>query len=1042
MAACTNRPFLVPLLLLWAAQALPAADTRLVRETEALTPEQERAALHVLPGFEIQLFAAEPQINKPINMAFDARGRLWVSSTVEYPYCADKSRWSDERGTRVKDSRDAIKILEDTDGDGRADKVTDFADGLNIPTGVLPWRRPGHKAGCIAWSIPNIWYFGDSDGDDQADVREVLFGPLGYEKDTHGMCSSFRLGLDGWVYATHGFNNTSHIQARDGTRLELHSGNVFRFRPDGSRVEIWSRGQVNPFGLCWDKHQNLYSADCHSSPVYQLLRGAHYPSFGKPHDGLGFGPVMCEHTHGSTGICGIIYLDGGVWGPEWDDHLFLGNVVTSRVNHDHVTFTGATPKANEQPDFITSDDPWFRPVDLQLGPDNALYIADFYNRIIGHYEVPLDHPGRDRERGRIWRVVKTGLPAAAKPRLVSSGTALEHAVHPNTTVRHLAHQELMFHHGPKPEVLLAPTAPHVMQLWLQDPQNAVRRQNGAGVFLHLARPFSGEDAGLLALRLQRIAELGFADEQQRASACAAMAGATARTRPWFLAALQARPALESLPALLALEARIEPGDATTLHAWKLALREHLALPGAFEALPPAPSPAVRSIILAVPSEAAAGHLAARLKTGGPAPDGGAAALGHIARHGTPAHVDEAVAWARRSAPEPVQALKALQEGLSERGQSAGPELLAWAQTLAGELLARQKATAGPSWRAVPQKDKTPEWALRKRRCADGAEVEVLQSMATGGAKEESRVGVLSSKVFTAPARLTFWLNGHRGPPQSPPHDRNLVRLVEAESGKVLFTAFPPRHDACVAVAWDLGSAVGKPVRFEVVDGDRGAAYAWLGVGRFEPPVLEVESFRSESADQEALRTLATLLQHTAPVGLRDQLSAYLPPRPASPPPTVSPQQRQALDQLIAARAAAFQKGRPDVEMGGHVFGMNCAACHRVAGEGGLVGPQLDGIGTRGLERLCEDILDPNRNVDAHFHLHIITLKSGATLSGFLKAEAGQVLILADAAGQEQRVPKAEVARDQVTPMSLMPPTFGESLAEDDFVNLLGWLLKK
>ena len=419
---------------------LHGADTRLVRETEALSPAEEHTKLHAPPGFTVQLFASEPMINKPINMAFDARGRLWVSSTVEYPYCADKSRWSDDKGTRVKDSRDAIKILEDTDGDGKADKVTDFADGLNIPTGVLPWHKAEHKAGCIAWSIPNIWYFADTDGDDKADVREVLFGPLGYEKDTHGMCSSFRLGLDGWVYATHGFNNTSRFEVRadrwrddgkmtneripndegspnaknpnsgassleprhsfvipnssfdiPGRRLELHSGNVFRFKPDGSQVERYTSGQVNPFGLAWDRYSNLYSADCHSSPIYQLIRGACYPSFGKPHDGLGFAPVMCEHTHGSTGICGIVYIDGGVWGPEWDDHTFVGNVVTSRVNHDHVTFTGSTPKANEQPDFMTSDDPWFRPVDLQLGPDNALYIADFYNKIIGHYEVPLDH---------------------------------------------------------------------------------------------------------------------------------------------------------------------------------------------------------------------------------------------------------------------------------------------------------------------------------------------------------------------------------------------------------------------------------------------------------------------------------------------------------------------------------------------------------------------------------------------------------------------------------------------------------------------------
>ncbi len=131
---------LLPLLLC----TLPAiGQDRLVRETEALSPDQELAAFTLAEGFEVRLFAAEPMINKPINLAVDGRGRLWVSSTVEYPYAAAKERWTDPQGTRVEGSRDAIKILEDTDGDGRADRVTDFADGLNIPTGVLPWRRPG-----------------------------------------------------------------------------------------------------------------------------------------------------------------------------------------------------------------------------------------------------------------------------------------------------------------------------------------------------------------------------------------------------------------------------------------------------------------------------------------------------------------------------------------------------------------------------------------------------------------------------------------------------------------------------------------------------------------------------------------------------------------------------------------------------------------------------------------------------------------------------------------------------------------------------------
>ena len=951
-----------PFLFLFFVGALLAAEPkdRLIRDTPALTPEAEHAALHVPPGFEVQLFAAEPQINKPINLAFDAKGRLWVSSTVEYPYAADQKRWSDPQGTRVKDSRDAIKILEDTDGDGRADKVTVFADALNIPTGVLPWHKPEHKAGCIAFSIPNIWYFADTDGDDKADLRQILFGPLGYEKDTHGMCSNFRLGLDGWVYATHGFNNTSNFKAKDGSTLELQSGNVFRFKPDGSRVEKYTSGQVNPFGLAWDRYGNLYSADCHSSPVYQLIRGAHYPSFGKPHDGLGFAPVMCQHTHGSTGICGIVYLDGGVWGPEWDDHILLGNCVTSRVNHDHVTFTGSTPKANEKPDFITSDDPWFRPVDLQLGPDNALYIADFYNKIIGHYEVPLDHKSRDKTRGRIWRIVK------------KSG--------------------------------------------------ATRRQ-----------PIDLPD-----LRDWR----------------KALESSSPNTQRSILAQMLDAPKLEALPLLLQNTAKAPSSDPSLVLAYRIALRDHLKLPGAFTNIEQTHLTLVTEIATAVPSADAAAFLLQRLQTGHTITP---PILTHIARHGDPTLIPQAISLAQKSlrnsaasavnselpqraqsSAEELKLLTALHDGLSERGTPPPPELLSWAQDLAKQLLETQSKKPTPAWTSTGN----AKWSLRPRKLAEGGEVTVLQSMAKGGVDEESRTGTLKSKTFDAPAKLTLWLNGHRGFPTAKPHDKNLVRIVQAQTGQTLARAFPPRHNDGRRTEFDLSKHAGKRVRLEIIDDDNGKAYAWLGITGIEPDVVSVNDFQSEDSTRESLKTLATMLQHSAPAVLREKLATYLPPRPAPPPLPVSPEQRKQLDTLIAARAAAFAKSKPDLEVGANVFKMNCAACHQIKGEGGLIGPQLDGIGTRGPERLCEDILDPNRNVDAHFHLHTFTLKDGTVTAGFLKAELGEIKILADATGKEHRLSKKDIAKSEVTPMSLMPPTFGQTMDEATFNDLIGYLLSE
>ena len=329
-----------------------------------------------------------------MNIAFDDRGRLWLTETVEYPFPA-------KPGTKA---RDGIKILEDFGPDGRARKITTFAEGLNIPIGLIP--MPGGNA-ALVHSIPTIDRFTDTDGDGKADKREVAYKTFG-SRDTHGMTNAFNWGLDGWIYACHGFNNESNIKGEDGKAIVMQSGNTYRFKPDGSHAEQFTHGQVNPFGLCFDPLGNLYSADCHSKPVYMLLRGAYYPSFGKPDDGLGFGPEMVQHDHGSTAISGVVYYAADQFPAEYRGNVFIGNVVTNRINRDTIDWHGSTPKGILQPDFLSSDDPWFRPVDLKLGPDGALYVADFYNKIIGHYEVSLTHPGRDRERGRVWRIVYRG----------------------------------------------------------------------------------------------------------------------------------------------------------------------------------------------------------------------------------------------------------------------------------------------------------------------------------------------------------------------------------------------------------------------------------------------------------------------------------------------------------------------------------------------------------------------------------------------------------------------------------------------------------
>ena len=405
-----------------------------------LSPDEQKALL-VPDGFEVQFVAAEPDIFKPMNMAFDERGRMWITDSLEYPWAAPLD----------KPARDSVKILHDTDGDGRADVIKTFADGLNIPIGIYPYPSRKDEAtgktiqGAIVYSIPYIWDLRDTDGDDICDERIKLYGPFGYERDTHGMCNAFRRGFDGWIYACHGFNNISKVAGKDGHVVEMSSGNTFRFRMDGSRIEHFTHGQVNPFGMCFDPLFNIFTADCHTKPITQLLRGGYYQSFGKPHDGLGFVPEIMSHTHGTTANCGIVAYYGGHFPREWEGMFFTGNVMTRRVNVDAPEYHGSTILAKERNDFVISKDPWFRPVDLQCGPDGALYILDFYIKIIGHYEVDLKHPGRDRHRGRIWKVVHKATPLHKMPdlRTQTPEQLVELLAHDNLTVRLLAIHNLI-----------------------------------------------------------------------------------------------------------------------------------------------------------------------------------------------------------------------------------------------------------------------------------------------------------------------------------------------------------------------------------------------------------------------------------------------------------------------------------------------------------------------------------------------------------------------------------------------------------------------
>ncbi len=243
------------------ARAQSPAPVENVSSFPPRSPQEERKALHVPPGFEIQLVAAEPDIHKPLNLAFDDRGRLWVTEhrRVSLP--------GPRRNPAPRHGQDPLRLS------GRRPGPQDH--DLR--------RRPEHPDRRLAAAIGHARRSSTTSRTSTGCATPTatagptparsLYGVFG-NRDTHGMTNAFTWGFDGWVYACHGFSNDSTGAGEDHRPISMNSGNTYRMRPDGSHVEYFTHGQVNPFGLAFDPLGNLYSCDCHSRPIYQLLRGA------------------------------------------------------------------------------------------------------------------------------------------------------------------------------------------------------------------------------------------------------------------------------------------------------------------------------------------------------------------------------------------------------------------------------------------------------------------------------------------------------------------------------------------------------------------------------------------------------------------------------------------------------------------------------------------------------------------------------------------------------------------------------------------------
>jgi putative heme-binding domain-containing protein len=979
-----------------------------IRSTEARTPEGEQAGFVLPEGFEIQLYASEPDIGKPINIAFDAKGRMWVTQSFEYPFPASPG-----------DGSDRITILEDTDDDGTADKFTHFSDTLNIPIGIFPVDD-----GAIAYSIPNVYRFADNNNDGKADGKKILLGPFQH-RDTHGMVNNFMRGFDGWIHACHGFTNRSRVAGADGDSITMISGNTFRFRTDGSRVEHMTHGRINPFGLAYDEMGYLYSTDCHTSPLYQLIRGGDYTQWGKE-EGMGFAPHMKPLEKEATALAGIAYYADVQFPEEYRSNFYIGDAVASRVYRNSFTFKGSSPVGKLEAEFVLSDDPWFRPVDIKLGPDGALYIADFYNSIIGHYEVPLDHPKRDKIRGRIWRITYNGkehkqndLTTARLDQLVAS------LDHDNLVVRFAAANQLVERMG---KSAVEPV------MTLVDDEDVSSRAYSHGLWVlhrlnalsdNLIQSSATHEDPVVRLHTMRIL-------LERTPASGSFFNVVSQAlddkNPHVERA--ATEVLVNIPEMQALEKALEERnsvpdhDSHQLYTTRLVLRnllrnENLMKEVVAREWKPEDATYLVDVIVGVPSEPAAVFLARYIDRSDWEGERLVRLYEHLARYTPASNLDTVIKTASDKRNDDIDfqyvVFKGIQQGLARRGAKESPQLRSWGTKVAKDLLKKYPAQEEKGFEELLAKQKFAAELAGKYRI-ETLEHELLSFFDKG---EDHDADV---KLSALRALLNLNTNKHASIAAEilkdtvPSQFKNRVAAVLGDfSGPAINTVLanvkdaPPDLQSSIVMAL-AASPEGKNIIFRKVKNGE-----LLPRTLIQPQVEERIMLNISPRQKAEYKAITAKLE---PIN----------------------RERQA---LIATRILAFTTTPTEtisVDSGKMVFKQNCAACHAIGGEGGSIGPQLDGVGKWGFRALAEKIIDPNRNVSEAFRNYTITTKDGKVMSGLFRREEGEVIVFADITGKEFSVPKDNIAEQKPSKYTLMPDHFGQVLSQEEFNKLLKYLL--
>ncbi len=983
-----------------------------ITDRAPLAPQDARSAFIVPPGFEVQLVASELEIQKPMQLAFDERGRLLVSTSTNYPL-----------GPLPDGPPSDRVLLIEIDGEsGAATDITVFADGFDICSGIE--AMPGGRV--ILGHAPDILLLTDTDGDDVADAREVLYSGFARD-DTHELPNSFTWGIDGWLYGLQGHVNRSNVKNSAGDVTAIHHGNVYRMQPDGSAIEVWAPGMSNPWGLAFDNNQNLFGADCESRPLWQIVEGFAYQGFLQPNEPLGFAPHVTEDSHGASGFAGLVSYTAEAFPPAYRDRLFLGNPVNGRIHLDRLEGTGSTKHLTREPDFLATSDPWFRPVDVELGPDGALYIADWYNRIIAHVEVPLDHPDRDKSRGRIWRIVYVGddnapLSDAATRQFLGPmaidwskasrrnllralsnrnqwirRTAAAQLAHRFSDTRARAYRRIVSGNGSSTERAEAlwllergdNLTTNDLETLLENPDPHLRRQA-----THMIGHQTSSDPLEVTRRNQLL--ISTLDDPS----------------PFVVreAALSLRdvPTVESLNALTERSGGEFGGDTLRQYALRQSMREHLeqddVLTASLKREMDADQSTALTKILAVTETTAAATALSKYLVDGRIP--------------------------KRDRPQVLRTIlvhgetQAIRRAFIDNPALSSSELAVYANAL---FTNSKRAENGglivhailEDWfpRLTANDDKLLALKIGARYGLAGTKPVAIESLTDSSAslraREVAAEYLLDSDFDESASRVLEIVQRKE---ESVWSRRQMARIVaryvdgQARFDGLLDTLRGAPSDVFAGAVESLSTRrPGVEYLLEAVEAKR------ISPSHINNHITRI---RIESSHNDAELTARYLGLVEGVEGndaeIRNTIARY-----------------RDIIQSDAAR---------NIRNGQRVFEETCMKCHRMGGLGGMRGPNLDGIAARGIDRILQDVLMPNWDIDPAFQTTMIWLHDGTVVDGLVMKENETRLTIVNTQDVETEVLKDDIDERRSVWLSPMPSDLGAALEETMFLDLVYFLM--